>query len=127
MDVDVNGNPLVVNSHYKMGYGQYAPNCIYLGLDAPPNNTVMLFSCKLHTGRIRKIRRIIHSGEIYVPFTPEYGDVWTDSEDTDSDVEGGGYNGVKKTKKRKTKKRKTKKRKSKKRKTRRIKRIYTKK
>ncbi len=126
MDVDVNGNPLIVNSHYKMGYGQYAPNCIYLGVDAPPNNTVMLFSCKLHTGRIRKIRRNIHSGEIYDP-TPEYDDVWTDSEDTDSDVEGGGYNGVKKTKKRKSKRRKSKKRKSKKRKTRRIKRRYTKK
>jgi hypothetical protein len=125
--MDTAGNPLVVNSHYKMGYGQYAPNCRYLGLDAPPNNTVMLFSCKLHTGRIRKIRRNIHSGETYVPFTPGYDDVWTDSEDTDSDVEGGGYNGVKKTKKRKTKKRKTKKRKTRRIKTRRIKRRYTKK
>jgi hypothetical protein len=119
--MDTAGNPLVVNSHYRLGTDQAAPKCRYLGVEAP-NNTVMLFSCKLHTGRIRKIRRNIHSGEIYVPFTPVYDDVWTDSEDTDSDVEGGGYNGVKKTKKRKSKRRK-----SKKRKTRRIKRIYTKK
>ena len=124
--MDTAGNPLVVNSHYRLGTDQFAPKCKYLGVEAP-NNTVMLFSCKLHTGRIRRLRRNIHSGENYVPFTPEYDDVWTDNEDTDSDVEGGGYIGIKNTKKRKSKKRKSKKRKSKKRKTRKIKRRYTKK
>lgn len=122
--MDTAGNPLVVNSHYRLGTDQFAPKCRYLGVEAP-NNTVMLFSCKLHMGRIRKLRRNIHDGQDYVPFTPVYDDVWTDSEDTDSDVEGGGYSGIKNTKKRKTKKRKSKK--SKKRKTRRIKRRYTKK
>jgi hypothetical protein len=125
--MDTAGNPLVVNSHYRLGTDEFAPKCRYLGVEAP-NNTVMLFSCKLHTGRIRKIRRNIHDDdEEYVPFTPVDDDVWTDSEDTDSDVEGGGYIGIKNTKKRKSKKRKSKKRKTRRIKTRRIKRRYTKK
>jgi len=111
--LDINGNPLEQYKRYKLGNNLNAPICVYLGTDSP-NNNLLIFNCKLHSNRKKKLRRQINYHGDIVPFVPVNDhEVWTDDED--SDVDGGGeYGGIKNTKKRNTKKRNTKKRNTKK-------------
>jgi hypothetical protein len=114
--LDINGKTLEQYNRYKLGNDLNAPICVYLGTDSP-NNNLLIFDCKLDSGRKKKLRRQINYHEDIVPFVPVNDhEVWTDGED--SDVDGGGeYGGIKNTKKRNTKKRNTKKRNTKKRNT----------
>jgi len=114
--LDNNGKPLVMYNRYKLGNDLNAPICVYIGRDSP-NNNLLIFDCKLHSNRKKKLRIQINYHEDIVHFVPEKDDeVWTEGED--SDVDGGGeYGGIKNTKKRNTKKRNTKKRNTKKRNT----------